>query len=761
MSGVSSSQDVDIDLARLFQAIWKRRYRVVVYSVGAAALALLGTSLIAPEYRSETQILIELRSPEFTTGDNNGTASSDPVLDELGVTSQVQLLQSSDLVKQVARDMKLYELEEFDPAANPSIVDTLAITFGLMKNPLTIPPEERILKEFMKKLTVYQVEKSRVIGIQFSSEDPKLAAAIPNHIADVYLSLQRGAKLDTNTEAARWLEPEIANLREKVRIAEGKVAAYRATHDLLRIGSEQTFSDQQLNDISAELARVRGERANAEARSESVRQALSSGAPTDALVEVVGSPTIQSLKQQEAQIQGQVSDLSTSLLEGHPRLKGLRGQLAGVRKQIRIETQKILQSLESEAKVARLRERQLVSQLDSLKADSARAGEQEVDLKDLERDAAAQRDLLETYLGRYREATSRIGNDATPADARIISNAVEPSEVNFPKKLPITIVAGLAAFLIYSVVIMLGELFSGRGWKNTAAVISNENEVVTERKNAPEAGPRAREAVRDRAGADAPKRRRWLKRSENVASDEAAEAPTVAERRGIEVPKMESLLSAYSTAPEETAAPRASRVDRDSEFSFTAVAHFLAETDAGFAICVSPDGDSGSAASVLLARAMASKGRRTVLIDLTGSAYPTRLMAQSPRLAGITDILMGGVQIAASIHGDRLSDAHIIPQGNSDPVRAMRGADRLPMILDALGEAYDCVIVECGPVDVAGVQRLARNLDTEIILSAPGVDEEELMDFIAQFADAGFEELVLMTAPLGSHPGGAPNWKVA
>lgn len=99
---------------------------------------------------------------------------------------------------------------------------------GLKKNPLDLPPEERVLKEFEEKLQVYQVEKSRVIAIAFTSKDATLAAAIPSEMANVYLSLQSGAKLDSNSEASRWLEPEIANLREKVREAEAKVALYRA-----------------------------------------------------------------------------------------------------------------------------------------------------------------------------------------------------------------------------------------------------------------------------------------------------------------------------------------------------------------------------------------------------------------------------------------------------------------------------------------------------------------------------------------------------
>src|SRR5690606_11592216 len=163
-------------------------------------------------------------------------------------------------------DLKLYELREFDPDTNPSALSDVLVLLGLKSNPLDMKPEDRVLKTFQEKLQVYQVEKSRVIGIEFTSKDPNLAAAIPNKMAEVYRSLQSGAKLDTTSEAARWLEPEIANLREKVNEAEKKVADYRASAGLLRTSETSNFATTQLNDISVELSRVRAQRADAEAK---------------------------------------------------------------------------------------------------------------------------------------------------------------------------------------------------------------------------------------------------------------------------------------------------------------------------------------------------------------------------------------------------------------------------------------------------------------------------------------------------------------
>ncbi|MDR6759584.1 uncharacterized protein involved in exopolysaccharide biosynthesis/Mrp family chromosome partitioning ATPase [Mycoplana sp. BE70] len=723
--GYGAQDDVDIDLGGLVRAIWRRRRQVLLATVASAGIAFGVASLIAPTYRSETRLLIEAREPEFTTSADR-SVGREPAIDELGVASQVQLLKSADLIKQVARNMKLYELPEFDPTANPSALSDILVAFGLKKNPLDLPPEERVLKEFQEKLIVYQAEKSRVVAIEFTSRDPMLAASIPNEIAKVYLSLQSGAKLDSNSEATRWLEPEIANLREKVREAEEKVAKYRSSSDLLPTGENATFAVKQLNDISTELARVRTEKATAEARAESVRAVLKNGGEPDTLSDVVGSQMIQRMKETEAQLQGQISDLTTSLLDQHPRLKGLRSQLAGIRGQIKAETSKILASLENEAKVARLREQQLVQQLNTLKADSARAGEEEVGLKALEREATAQRQLLETYLARYREAASRTGANATPADARIISAAVPPTERQFPKVLPITIVGGLAGFLLSVVAIMLAELFSGRALK-----------PVSPAQREPENGFSDDDSItgRNATRADVAAARRALTNVDIAAQgDSPAHEPFLV---GLNADEPAG-LSPQDTQPSGDG-------EEDANFTVAAVARHLIDSDVAVAITISPSGDPGSSATVALARTISNSGRKTVLVDLTGSACPTRLMAATTWLPGITDLLVGDAAFSDIIHGDEESKAHIVARGNANIKRAMRGIDRLSMIIDALADAYDTVLVECGAAEVEGVRRLTRSGTAEIILSIPDADEDRLVELINAFGDAGYSEIVLMT----------------
>ena len=79
-------------------------------------------------------------------------------------------------------------------------------------------------------------------------------------------------------------------------------------------------------------------------------------------------------------------------------------------------------------------------------------------MRALERDAKSQRDLLKSYLAKYREATSRDTMNSTPADARVISRATVSNVPAYPKKLPTVLIAAFATLLLSSGLVMTKEI---------------------------------------------------------------------------------------------------------------------------------------------------------------------------------------------------------------------------------------------------------------------------------------------------------------
>ena len=119
------------------------------------------------------------------------------------MTSQVQLALSRDLARQVIKQLKLGELPEFDSTLRGVSLMRYSLGFlGLAKDPLGMTPEERVLESYYDRLTVFQVDKSRVISIEFQSADPDLAAKVANAVAENFLTFQQVARQDQTRAAS-------------------------------------------------------------------------------------------------------------------------------------------------------------------------------------------------------------------------------------------------------------------------------------------------------------------------------------------------------------------------------------------------------------------------------------------------------------------------------------------------------------------------------------------------------------------------------
>ena len=199
--------------------------------------------------------------------------------------------------------------------------------------------------------------------------------------------------------------------------------------------------------MSSQVSAARAQKADPEARSRLIRDALRTGQALDSS-DLTNSELIRRLSEQRVTLRAQLAKQSSTLLPQHPRIKEMRAQVADLDAQIRAESEKLVRSLESEAKVAGARLEALSANLDQFKRQTASTSDQDVPLRALDRETKAQCDLFESYLAKYREASARDSIAAAPADARIISRAVVSNVPYFPKKMPIALIAALGTLCL-------------------------------------------------------------------------------------------------------------------------------------------------------------------------------------------------------------------------------------------------------------------------------------------------------------------------
>jgi len=652
--------DSELDLGALGAAIWARKGTIILLTLAATIIAFIAVNLITPIYKSESRILIEGRENIFLRPEAERTPIPRGEVDQEAIASQVQLLMSRDLALEVIKKLKLGELPEFDPVLGRiSPVKRVLVYLGLRKDPLQMTKEERVLQSFSERLSVYAVDRSRVIVIGFESENPELAARVANTIAEVYLTMQKDAKREQTRAAGQWLAGEIEKLRKRVAEAESRAEAYRSKANLLVGTNNTTLSNQQLGEFNSQVGAARAQKADAESRAKLIRSMLKSGKPLD-LTDIVNSELMRRLSEQQVTLRAQLAEQSATLLPGHPRIKELRAQIANLDRQILSEADRIARSLENEAVVADARVKALSANLDQLKRQATTVNEQDVQLRALEREAKAQRDLLSSYLAKYREAVARDSVEATSADARIISRATVSNTPAFPKKLPTVIVAALAMFVLSTGLVATSALLRG------AVFVPVGGAVV---------------------GTFAP------------ASEEPAQVPAAAAETAVRVAPTVRPLNVPRPSPGITA-----------EAIDAAVGDVRSAGEAARRITVVGAARMAgtTVAATSLARALATENP-VVLVDLALAAPNLSVISSEPQAPGLAELVRGEATFGQIITRDRFSRVHLVTAGSvgSDP-EAIYRSQRLDMALDALAQTYDHVIIDAGSLDDSNIAALAR-----------------------------------------------------
>lgn len=724
--GVSAAEtDGELDLRSLGIALWRKKWLILIPTLLVAAATFFVVGLITPKYRSEAKIAIEGRENVFLRPEAEKSIDR-AAADQEAIATQVQIIQSRDIARQVIRELKLTERPEFDSVrSGVSPLGAILSTVGAGRDQLKMSPEERAMEVYFERLTVSAVERSRVITIEFLSEDPDLAAKIVNAIVDAYMKLQQQAKVEQTRSASAYLANEIKQLRKTVREADAKVDEFRAKANLF-IGNNQTsLNTQQLGELTTQLAAARAQKADLEARSKAIRDMLKSGKPVESS-DIVNSDLLKRLVEQRVLLRAQLAEQSSTLLERHPRIQELTAQINALDAQTRGELDRLVLSIENDARIAASRIDQTNDAIQRLKNQISGASPQEVELRALEREAKAQRDLLESYLARYREATARENIDAAPAEARVISRATVSNVPVFPKKFPILIVATLAAFSLMSAFVLSSEIL---------------RQGVPTRMRARPGRSDAEEAPAPALATPAIQEPSATRRSLFTLFRRRSKAPEDHE------PASEAVAA---NPPSAQAVPQADRIE-------TLANALSAMGELGRRIVLfGVARNVGTAhAALALARALASKGGRVVLADLALNAPNVSVMSVDPHAPGFAELARGTASFGDIITRDKFSRIHLVSTGQvTGDASVILASPRLRITLEALARAYDHLVIDGGAIAETSVPFFA-GIAPRAILVATDIAAPQTQTAREQLIAAGFADIAAIQGGMdgtGSEP---------
>ena len=666
----------------LFATLRRDGARAALVVVAATATAILLHSLIPPRYEAQAEILIGF-------GQGRGGAEA--------VAAQTAIISSTGVLGRVAADLGLDRRAGFAAAGSwlGRALGAVGLTGGS-----GAAGEQRALDELKAGLDIRPLDTSGLVAVRFSAREARLAADIPNAVAGRYVALLQAAREQADPAGARALAGEIERRRGEATALDERLAGLRKAQEVqpAQAGAPPAESE-------AELARLGRERAAAEERAKALRAALANAAALRANPDVQSDEAAAALIEREAQLRDEIDQASATLLGNHPRMRALNAQLAETRGQLAAAARTVLAGIEDDLRSAAAREKQVAARRDAMQTAADAAAARAAEIAALEAKSADAHRQLDASVARQRDAAG-ISGAFLPVEARLFRRAEAPAA-------PASASAGSVGAIAFAVSLALMLAWMVLRARRRRAALPDGPEIIAEVDELEMPVP-ARQA-------DAP----------------AAE-PTLHELIAARARLAESFGQA---APGREAAPVRRTI---GEIDVERAAEKLIAGGAARAVFLSAEGDAGAAASVRVAREVADAGLRVILLDLTASGAASRPMLGAARLPGITDLLVSEAQFGDVIHNDRASACNVVPAGTADPLRAMRAAERLPIILESLASAYDLVVVECGAADGESIRRLVCD-DTAVLLSAVE-PSDEIAELALDIAGRGLGQPIIVAA---------------
>jgi len=684
-----------LPLLDYLQLLWFRRKLIIAITLFVAVVSYIQVNEIKNVYTATSTMVIGL--PESQVVNIQEVLSRGNSLGD--VASEIEVLRSRVLAAKVIERLDLLNHPEF----NPSLREPETSLFDFLKylNPKTWVPAswKKTLKEAMgketmrvvpaaaapaseqdaeeqkrkrrmatatniliSKLNVKAVDWGKVINITFSSLDPKTASRVANDFPEAYIVDQLEAKFEATEKANAWLTGQLQELETMVVDSERAVEFYRDEYGLAE-GSGNTLLDTQVSELSSQLIIARSELAEVNARLNQLRRLLESGGQgAETAAEVMSSALVQQLRTQEAQALSRQSELSVELGPKHPRMLQVSAEIIEIRKRIRDEVQRIAIGLEQEAEFARTRVASLGTNLRAARGETSAQNKESIQLRALEREAAANRTLYQTFLNRFKETSSTQGLESS--DARIISAAEVPGWPSSPnRKKLLTQYILLGFFGACGLVLALQMLNPGMMTPEQVQQVLKEYVIglipISPNKAAPH--------------------------------DYVMEKPNSGLVEAINSLKFGLALS-----------------DPDHPVQAIQVTSSLPE-------------EGKTTLAIALARVMAASGQKVVLIDgdLRRSSIGKKLNMPEKH-KGLSDLVMAGDEpLAEFLLRDEKGKVDVIPAGTAKYANAtdIFSSHRMKEIVGMLKSIYDLIIIDTPPVmAVADARIIGRIVDKTLFV---------------------------------------------
>jgi uncharacterized protein involved in exopolysaccharide biosynthesis len=457
-----------IDIGVLIASVWRFRRLIIAMTV-LGAVGGVAVALSTPHrYYAENRIFVDPREIRLTDDDLRNQLLSTEAMIAM-TDSQVEILSSNNVLSKVVDNLNLTRDPEYNGSANSGgILGGIALLRQLVSGTeANRATEIEAIESLREALHVSRDPKTFVINVGIVSRDAEKSALIANTVVQTYLDSEGAAQSGLMEKTSEAIDSRLEALRADLNAAERAVENFRAENDLVGVGGE-LIDDKQVLALNQQLANARAQKVAVRVKAENLAKADVSDIIDGAFPEEFLSANLIELRKQFAQTKTNTDSLASRFGPRHPQYLAASSSLESMRGQIRAELRRIVASSQAELQRAIETEQELASQLAVAKTKSLDNSEELVTLRELERKAAATRQIYEGFLKRSRETSER-GNLNTQ-NVRVISSAEPPLQPYGPSRKIVVILgtvlgalAGIAIALAFGLFRIVGQFLPEGG----------------------------------------------------------------------------------------------------------------------------------------------------------------------------------------------------------------------------------------------------------------------------------------------------------
>jgi chain length determinant protein EpsF len=411
-----------MDLNQFLLALRARRKAFVTVLAAVIVTAVAVAFIVPKKYVATATVLIDARDEQTMERSRMGARERAGY-----VATQIDLIRSPRVAKQVVRDLKIAQMpgvrEQWEAATGGAgtLEDWLAA--GLIDG------------------VVADVPGSNVLGIRYSSSDPREAAAVANAFAKAYLDTALALRTEPTREAAEWFDKQLAGLRSQVNQAQNKLAAYQKSKGITFADERGDVDASRLAELMGAYATARNASHEAQIRHRQAEQVAASGTP-DAMAEIMASAPIAEARAALATAETAFNAATVDLGPNHPVYQRLERDLKAQRARLDAEMKKVVSSLGAAAAQAQRREEELKKAVTEQNARIHSMKDHRAVMAVMMRDVENAQRAYDAVLS--RQVTNQIDSRATTTNVAMLSPAIEPLKPAHPK---IGLISALAVFI--------------------------------------------------------------------------------------------------------------------------------------------------------------------------------------------------------------------------------------------------------------------------------------------------------------------------